>query len=60
VKADGKVELRRIVLGRDFGQTLEVLSGVDKDDHVVLDPADALVSGTSVRVIERPKVEPKK
>ena len=60
MKADEKVELRRIVLGRDFGQTLEVLSGVDKDDHVVLDPADALVSGTSVRVIERPKVEPKK
>lgn len=48
--ADGKVTLRSIKLGRDFGQTIEVLSGVASADRVILNPADSLVSGVTVRV----------
>ncbi|MGC8763006.1 MAG: efflux RND transporter periplasmic adaptor subunit [Acidobacteriota bacterium] len=50
VEADGKVDLRSIKLGRDFGQTIEVLSGVAASDRVILNPADSLVSGVTVRV----------
>ena len=46
----GKVELRNVALGRDFGPTMEVLEGVSRSDQVILNPADSLVSGTTVRV----------
>lgn len=52
VGRDGKVELRSIVLGRDFGPTVEILKGVGPADRVILNPADSLVSGTTVRVAE--------
>ncbi len=52
VGADGKVELRRVTLGRDFGQTIEVLEGVGPKERVILNPADSLVSGAVVRVAE--------
>lgn len=57
VRADGKVQLRNITLGRDFGPTIEVLKGVGPKDRVILNPADSLVSGAVVRVAER-KAEP--
>jgi membrane fusion protein, multidrug efflux system len=52
VGAEGKVELRRVTLGRDFGPTVEILGGVGPADRVILNPADSLVSGTTVRVAE--------
>ena len=45
-----KVELRSVKLGRDFGTTVEILSGVGPKDRVVLNPLDGLTSGTRVRV----------
>ncbi len=50
VGKDGKVELRSIKLGRDFGPAVEVLAGVGVNDSVILNPADSLVSGVTVRV----------
>ena len=44
------VELRPVKLGRDFGTTVEILSGVGPSDRVVLNPSDGLSSGTRVRV----------
>jgi membrane fusion protein, multidrug efflux system len=55
VGADGKVELRRIALGRDFGPTIEVLEGVGATDRVILNPPDSLVGGTTVHVAEAAK-----
>lgn len=57
VKADGKVELRSVILGRDFGRTLEILSGITGADQVIINPPDALVSGVAVRVASAPKPE---
>lgn len=50
VQADGKVVLRSVKLGRDFGQTVEILGGVTSQDRVVLNPSDSLADGASVRV----------
>jgi RND family efflux transporter MFP subunit len=52
VKADNRIELRNIRLGRDFGATLEILEGVNAEERVVLNPSDSLVSGSLVRVAE--------
>jgi membrane fusion protein (multidrug efflux system) len=52
VGPDSKVGLRSVSIGRDFGQTVEILSGVDAADRVVVNPSDSLVSGTSVRIAE--------
>ena len=49
VRADGKVELHSLTLGRDFGSSVEVLEGLARNDHVILNPADSLVSGVSVK-----------
>jgi len=55
VGTDGKVELRGVTLGRDFGPTVEMLGGVGPSDRVILNPADSLVGGTTVRVAEAAK-----
>ena len=50
VDAQGVVELRKVELGRDFGQRVEILSGVTAADRVIATPSDSLVSGMTVRV----------
>ncbi len=44
------VQLRNVTLGRDFGSTVEVLSGAKQEESVVLNPPDSIVSGMKVRV----------
>jgi membrane fusion protein, multidrug efflux system len=53
LKPDNTVELRDIKVGRDFGTTIEVTSGVSPSDKVVNNPPDSLVSGEVVRVSSR-------
>jgi len=50
VRPDGKVELRPITIGRDYGTTLEILGGVDVDDRIIINPADSLENGQQVNV----------
>jgi RND family efflux transporter MFP subunit len=50
VRPDGTVELRPIQVGRDFGQSIEILGGVTAADQVIVNPTDSLVSGTRVRL----------
>jgi membrane fusion protein (multidrug efflux system) len=47
---EGEVELRKVMLGRDFGSTVEVLAGATQDDSIVLNPPDSVISGMKVRV----------
>jgi RND family efflux transporter MFP subunit len=41
-----------VALGRDFGTTVEVLSGLSEDALVVANPPDSLVDGEIVRVVQ--------
>jgi len=52
VGPDGKVQLRAVKLGRNFGQVIELLEGAGPDDKLVLNPADSLNDGDPV-VISR-------
>ena len=48
VVKEGKVERRSVILGTDYGQMVEVKSGVSVDDHVIENPPDAIVPGQPV------------
>jgi RND family efflux transporter MFP subunit len=50
VNSQNHVELRKVTLGRDFGNSVEVLSGITQTDAVIANPPDYLVDGMSVAV----------
>jgi len=52
VSPDGTVELRPVQVGRDFGQTVEIMGGVTPADRVITNPTDSLVSGMKVQIAE--------
>lgn len=47
---NGHVELVKIEIGHDFGNTLEVTNGLTPADAVILDPPDSLAEGTPARI----------
>lgn len=52
VTEEGKVELRNVKLGRDFGRTVEILTGANWRDRVIVNPPDSLIDGTTVAILE--------
>jgi RND family efflux transporter MFP subunit len=49
VRAD-HVVLQPIIIGRDFGDELEVTSGLAPDDQIVINPPDSIAAGQKVRL----------
>lgn len=47
----GRVAMRKVTVGRDEGKTIEILSGLEPTDRVVLTPPDDLALGDPVRVV---------
>lgn len=54
-----RVTLKSIVQGRDFGTTIEVLSGIDTHDVVVVNPPDSIIDGMTVRIAAPPQDQTK-
>jgi RND family efflux transporter MFP subunit len=52
VDADNKISLRPVRLGRDFGTTVEIVSGVTSNDRVVLNPPASIEDGDKVNVLK--------
>jgi RND family efflux transporter MFP subunit len=52
VGADHRVTLRSITTGRDFGTSLEVLTGLSAGEDIIANPPDSLATGTLVRVVQ--------
>ena len=50
VDSDGKVHLKAVVIGRDYGTDVEILSGLDPAENIVLNPSDSLEDGQTVHV----------
>jgi RND family efflux transporter MFP subunit len=50
VDSDGRVHLRTVRVGRNFGERVEVLDGVSGNEQLVLNPSDSLVEGDRVTV----------
>jgi len=51
-----KAELVPVVLGKDYGNEVEVLSGLNEDDQVISNPPDSLASGATVQVVNSSEV----
>ena len=54
VDASNVAHLKNVVLGRDFGTSFEVTSGIDSKDRLIVNPSDSLADGTNVHVQETP------
>ncbi|VTU15745.1 Multidrug transporter MdtA [Variovorax sp. SRS16] len=54
VDAAGHVHLRAVSLGRNYGETVEVLDGLDAKDRMVLNPSDSLAEGDVVTIAKEP------
>ena len=54
VDSQQRIQLKSIVEGRDFGNTIEVLSGLKPGDAVVINPPDSIFNGMTVRVAAAP------
>ena len=48
VDSNNKTKLVAITLGRDFGSQVEVLSGLNGDDKVIVNPSDSVIDGEQV------------
>jgi RND family efflux transporter MFP subunit len=49
VVKDGKVQYRKVTIGRDYGDSLELRVGLNDGDHVAVSPNDELVDGEAVQ-----------
>jgi RND family efflux transporter MFP subunit len=51
VDGGGRVHLTPVKLGTDFGTSIEVLSGIDSQTRIIVNPADSLADGDVVSVV---------
>ncbi len=49
---DGKVELSPVTPGHDFGDQIEIVSGLKADDQVIVNPPDSIISGQQVQIVQ--------
>lgn len=54
VDAEGRVHLKPVTVGRNYGETVEVIEGVAPTDRLVLNPPDSLAEGDVVAVAKEP------
>ncbi len=50
---DGKVHLQHVTIGKDMGATVEIASGLQASDQVIVDPSDSIAEGQEVRIADR-------
>ncbi|SPE40864.1 Efflux transporter, RND family, MFP subunit [Candidatus Sulfopaludibacter sp. SbA3] len=60
LRPDGTVHFTRVELGRDFGATLEVLSGLEEGQLLVVNPSDATREGAKVNPVGSSEKAPAK
>jgi RND family efflux transporter MFP subunit len=51
---NGKAELVPVKIGRDYGNTVEIVSGLQPTDAIIVDPSDSLVTGLPVQLGNKP------
>jgi hypothetical protein len=46
------VVLTAVTPGHDFGNDIEIVSGLKADDQVIVNPPDSIVSGQQVQIVQ--------
>jgi RND family efflux transporter MFP subunit len=52
VVKDGNVTLTTVTPGHDFGSQIEVVSGLNANDQVIINPPDSIISGQKVEIVK--------
>ena len=60
VSPEGVVHFTRIQLGRDFGDRIEVLSGLEEGQQIAVNPSDEVREGVKVNAVAAPEKASKK
>lgn len=60
VDSANTVHLRSVTIGRDFGNSLEIVSGLTEQDSVVLNPPDSIADGSPVAIQSQQTAEPER
>jgi RND family efflux transporter MFP subunit len=55
VVREGQAKLVPVTIGRDHGTYVEIVSGLQPTDQVIVAPSDSLTSGTPVRIAGTPR-----
>jgi RND family efflux transporter MFP subunit len=59
VDAQGRIGLKPVKVGRNYGDSVEVLDGVTTEDQLVLNPSDSMAEGDQVAVAPAKPAEAK-
>ncbi|MGA2399991.1 MAG: efflux RND transporter periplasmic adaptor subunit [Steroidobacteraceae bacterium] len=54
VQNQDTIKIKKVNQGRDFGKTVEILTGLDPQDAVVVNPPDSINDGMHVRIAPPP------
>ena len=49
---DGKVVLTPVTPGHDFGNQIEIVSGLKPEDQVIINPPDSIITGQQVQIVQ--------
>jgi hypothetical protein len=49
---NGKVAVVPVTAGHDFGNQIEIVSGLSTDDQVIINPPDSIINGQPVQVVQ--------
>jgi len=52
-----KVRLQTVQIGRNYGQTVEVLNGIKGNERLILNPSDSVAEGDEVALAAEPKAK---
>jgi membrane fusion protein (multidrug efflux system) len=55
---DGQVSLKQVLTGDDSGRTVQILSGLQGGETVILNPSPELSNGDRVQIAEKPPAPP--
>ncbi len=53
VDADSRVEIRKITIGLNLGDKLEISQGLSEMDQVIVNPSDSLADGMTVKILNQ-------
>ncbi len=56
---DGKAALIPVTPGRDFGDTIEIIAGLQGNESVIVSPPDSIVAGEQVQIAQPQAAQPK-
>ncbi len=54
---DNVAHMNPVTIGQDDGRTVQIITGLSKDDQVIQDPPDSLIEGEKVRVLTPAEVK---